>query len=41
MTTLLSFKEAFSYKHYQRVNHGSSWFFRKKLVFNNEVLLGS
>jgi len=41
MPTLLSFKEAFSYKPCQRVNHGSFWFFWKKLVFNNEVLLGS
>jgi len=41
MPTLLSFKEAISYKPYQRLNHGSSWFSRKKLFFNNEVLLGS
>jgi len=40
MTTLLSFKDDFSYKHYQNVKHAAANF-RKKAVFNNTLLLVS
>jgi len=38
MPTLLSFKEAFSYKPCQRVRHGSA-IHRKNTVFNNTLLI--
>jgi len=38
MTTLLSFKDDFSYKYCQNVKHCAANF-RKKTVFNNALLL--